>query len=126
MGQDRPRARRRTSCAPKTKPSEAPRDINLARVFRAPSPPTRFRAWVMFAVPLATVRVRFDVDNGLIRLLLAFFFFVFHQFFCWVMARALLGQQLAFDLQRTLLIGLLNAIVGVSLFHFLDKVRETA
>jgi rod shape-determining protein MreD len=74
----------------------------------------------------ASVGVRFDVDNGLIRLLLAFFFFVFHQFFYWVMARALLGQQLAFDLQRTLLIGLLNAIVGISLFHFLDKLRETA
>jgi len=57
---------------------------------------------------------------------LAFFFFVFHQFFYWVMARALLGQQLGFDLQQTLLIGLLNALVGVSLFHFLDKLRETA
>jgi rod shape-determining protein MreD len=74
----------------------------------------------------ASVGVRFDVDNGLIRLLLAFFFFVFHQFFYWVMARALLGQQLAFELQRTLLIGLLNAIVGISLFHFLDRLRETA
>src|SRR6516162_9676253 len=29
----------------------------------------------------ASVGVRFDVDNSLIRLLLAFFFFVFHQFF---------------------------------------------
>jgi rod shape-determining protein MreD len=74
----------------------------------------------------ASVGVRFDVDNGLIRLLLAFFFFVFHQFFYWVMARALLSQQVAFELQKTLLVGLLNAIVGVSLFHFLDKLRETA
>jgi rod shape-determining protein MreD len=71
----------------------------------------------------ASVGVRFDVDNGLIRLLLAFFFFVFHQFFYWVMARALLSQQVAFELQKTLLVGLLNAIVGVSLFHFLDKLR---
>ncbi|HJT87874.1 MAG TPA: rod shape-determining protein MreD [Bryobacteraceae bacterium] len=74
----------------------------------------------------ASVGVRFDVDNGFIRLLLAFFFFVFHQFFYWVMARALLAQQLTFDLQRTLILGLLNAIVGISLFHFLDKLRETA
>jgi rod shape-determining protein MreD len=74
----------------------------------------------------ASVGVRFDVDNSLIRLLLAFFFFVFHQFFYWVMARALLSQQVAFELQKTLLVGLLNAIVGVSLFHFLDKLRETA
>jgi rod shape-determining protein MreD len=73
----------------------------------------------------ASVSVRFDVDNVLVRLLLAFFFFVFHQFFYWVMRRALLGQQVGFDLQQTLLIGLLNALVGISLFHFLDKLRET-
>jgi rod shape-determining protein MreD len=74
----------------------------------------------------ASVGVRFDVDNSLIRLLLAFFFFVFHQFFYWVMARALLSQQVAFEVQKTLLVGLLNAVVAVSLFHFLDKLRETA
>src|SRR5215467_10832138 len=74
----------------------------------------------------ASVGIRFNVDNGMIRLLLAFFFFVFHQFFYWVMARALLSQQVAFEVQKTLLVGLLNAVVGVSLFHFLDKLRETA
>ena len=37
---------------------------------------------------------------------------------------ALLGQQLAFDAQRTLVLGLLNAVVGVSLFQFLDKLRK--
>ena len=72
----------------------------------------------------ASVGVRLDVDHVLIRLPLAFFFFLFHQFFYWVMARALLGQQLAFEAQRTLVLGLLNAVVGVSLFHFLDKLRK--
>lgn len=74
----------------------------------------------------ASVGVRLDVDNGFLRLFLAYFFFVFHQFFYWIMARALLGQQVAFELQSTLMIGLLNAIVGLALFHFLDKLRETA
>jgi rod shape-determining protein MreD len=74
----------------------------------------------------ASVGVRLDVDHGLIRLLLAFFSFLFHQFFYWVLARALLNQQLAFEWQKTLLVGMLNAVVGVSLFHFLDKLRETA
>jgi len=74
----------------------------------------------------ASVGVRLDVDNGLLRLFLAYFFFVFHQFFHWVMARALLGQQLTFELQQTLILGLLNAAVGVALFHFLDKLRESA
>ena len=74
----------------------------------------------------ASVGVRFDVDNLLVRFLLAFFFYVFHQVFYWVMAHALLAQQVGFEVQRTLLIGLLNALVGVSVFHFLDKLRQTA
>ncbi|HEY1239030.1 MAG TPA: rod shape-determining protein MreD [Bryobacteraceae bacterium] len=74
----------------------------------------------------ASVGLRLDVDNGLLRLFLAYFFYVFHQFFYWVMARALLAQQVAFDWQRTLILGLLNAVVAVALFHFLDKMREAA
>jgi hypothetical protein len=50
---------------------------------------------------------------------------VFHQFFYWVMARTLLVQQLTFDIQRTLILGLLNAVVAIFLFHFLDKLRES-
>ena len=73
----------------------------------------------------ASVGMRIDVDHGLIRLMLAFFFYLFHQFFYWVLERALLGQQLAFEWQRALLFGALNAIVGVALFHFLDRLRET-
>ena len=72
----------------------------------------------------ASVGLRLDVDHPLIRLLLAFFFFLFHQFFYWLLAHALLGQQLAFEFQRTLFLGLLNAVVGVALFHFLDKLRK--
>jgi rod shape-determining protein MreD len=74
----------------------------------------------------ASVGVRLDVDQVFIRLLLSFFFFLFHQLFYWVMARALLGQQLGFEIQKWLVLGLLNAVVGVSLFHFLDKLRETS
>jgi rod shape-determining protein MreD len=74
----------------------------------------------------ASVGLRLDVDHPLIRLLLAFFFFLFHQFFYWLLAHALLGQQVAFEFQRTLVLGLLNAVVGISLFHFLDKLRKAA
>lgn len=74
----------------------------------------------------ASVGLRIDVEHGFIRLLLVFFFFIFHQFFYWVMVRALLGQPLPFEWQRTLVLALLNAVVGVSLFHFLDKLRERA
>jgi rod shape-determining protein MreD len=74
----------------------------------------------------ASVGLRLDVDHPLIRLLMAFFFYVFHEFFYWVMARALLGQQLVFNAQQTVVVGLLNAVVGVALFHFLDRLRESA
>jgi rod shape-determining protein MreD len=73
----------------------------------------------------ASVGLRFDVDHPFIRLLLGFFFFFFHEFFSWVLARALLGQQVDFNLQRTLVLGLLNAVVALFLFHFLDRLRET-
>ncbi|MBZ5622986.1 MAG: rod shape-determining protein MreD [Acidobacteriia bacterium] len=72
----------------------------------------------------ASVGMRLDVDQGVIRLLLSFFFYLFHQLMYWVLVRALLGQQLAFEVQKTLMLALLNAVVGVSLFHFLDKLRE--
>jgi rod shape-determining protein MreD len=73
----------------------------------------------------ASVGLRFDVDHPLIRLLLGFFFFFFHEFFSWVLARALLGQQVNFNLESTLVLGLLNAVVALFLFHFLDRLRET-
>lgn len=74
----------------------------------------------------ASVSQRFDVENPMVRLVLGFFFFFFHQFFYWVLARALLGEQLDFDLQRTLVQAVLNAVVAVPLFHVLDTLRITA
>jgi rod shape-determining protein MreD len=74
----------------------------------------------------ASVGVRLDVDHPVMRLLLAYFFYFFHQTLYWVMQRALLGRQPPFELQRWLILGLLNAVVGLSLFHFLDKLRETS
>jgi rod shape-determining protein MreD len=72
----------------------------------------------------ASMGMRLDVDHVFIRLLLAFFFYLFHEVLYWVMARALLGQVLQLEWQRILIQGLLNAVVGISLFHFLDRLRE--
>ena len=72
----------------------------------------------------ASVGVRFDVEHGLIRLPLVFLFYIFHQFFYWVLSRALLGHQMSLEPQRVLVLALLNAVVGVSLFYFLDKLRQ--
>jgi rod shape-determining protein MreD len=74
----------------------------------------------------ASVGVRLDVDHPFMRLLLAYFFYVFHQGLYWVLQRALLSRQPPLEVEKWLLLGLLNAVVGLSLFHFLDKLRETA
>jgi hypothetical protein len=42
------------------------------------------------------------------------------------MERALLRHLPPFDWQHWLVLGLLNALVGAALFHFLDKLRVTA
>ena len=72
----------------------------------------------------ASVSLRFDVENGAIRVVLGFFFFFFHQFFYWVLASSLLPHPLHFDLPQTILFGLLNALVALPLFHILDKLKE--
>lgn len=73
----------------------------------------------------ASVSQRFDVENPAVRLVLAFFFCFFHQFFYWVLARALLGEGLDFDPQQTIVLAMLNAAVAVPLFHILDKLKIT-
>jgi rod shape-determining protein MreD len=70
-----------------------------------------------------SVSLRFDVDNVMIRLILAFFFFFFHEFFRWVLARALLGISVDFNPQQTVVLGGLNAVVAIPLFMILDKLK---
>ncbi|MCC7175455.1 MAG: rod shape-determining protein MreD [Bryobacterales bacterium] len=72
----------------------------------------------------ANVSLRFDVDNVAIRFLLGFFFYLFHQFFFWVLVRALLDQPGDFDPRRELILGLLNAVVAIPLFQVLDRLKE--
>lgn len=74
----------------------------------------------------ASVSMRFDVDNSTLRFFLGLFFFFFHQFFYWVLARALLSLNVNFDLQQTVVLALLNAAVAVPLFHVLDKLKVAA
>jgi rod shape-determining protein MreD len=73
----------------------------------------------------ASVSQRFNVENTGVRMVLTFFFFLFHEFFYWVLARALLGQALAFELERTFVEAILNAVVAVPLYHILDKLKIT-
>jgi rod shape-determining protein MreD len=72
----------------------------------------------------ASIGMRLDVDHPLMRMLIGFFFYFFHQLFYWVLSRALLGQQIDFEVPRTLVLSVLNAVVALSVFHFLDKLKE--
>ncbi len=72
----------------------------------------------------SSIGVRLDVENVFIRMVMTFFFYCFHQLLYWLMSRALLAQEVVFDVQRTLVLGLLNTIVGVALFHLLDRLKE--
>ncbi len=72
-----------------------------------------------------SVSQRFEVQSSAVRLILAFFFYFFHQFFYWVLARALLGELFDFELQQTIVKAVLNAAVAVPLYHILDKLRVT-
>src|SRR5580698_9422959 len=73
----------------------------------------------------ASVSLRVDVGNPLLRLVLGFFFFFFHQLLYWVLSRALLGQALQLELGQVLVLGILNAIVAVFLYQFLDRLKIT-
>jgi rod shape-determining protein MreD len=71
----------------------------------------------------ASVSMRFDVENPVLIGILSFFFYFFHQFFYWVLDRALLGHMTVFDPQQTFVYALLNAAVALPLFHLLDKLK---
>jgi rod shape-determining protein MreD len=73
---------------------------------------------------VASVSLRFAVDNPAIRLLIGFFFYLFHEFLKWLMERALLGMGVGFLPLDKLMQGVLNAAVGLLLFVLLDKLKD--
>jgi rod shape-determining protein MreD len=71
----------------------------------------------------ASVGLQFDVDHPFVRILLCLLFYMFHQFLYWVLQRAVLDQTVVFDLRGEAILAAVNALIGVALFHFLDKLR---
>jgi rod shape-determining protein MreD len=72
----------------------------------------------------ASIGMQFDVEHAFVRLILCFVFYLFHQFFYWLLQRSLLDQPAVFQIQTELILAVLNAVIGVALFHFLDKLRK--
>lgn len=71
----------------------------------------------------ASASLRFDISNPAVRMILGFFFFVFHHFLYWILAQALLGQEASFAAGRVLLFGVINAAVAIPFFALLDRLR---
>jgi rod shape-determining protein MreD len=71
----------------------------------------------------ASVGMQFDVEHSFVRILLCLVFYIFHQFLYWVLQRAVLDQPVAFDIIGEGILAVVNALIGVALFHFLDKLR---
>lgn len=72
----------------------------------------------------ASIALKIDVEHPLIRLLITFAFYQFDQFMLWVLERALLQLNVIFDWRQALIIGFLNGVVGVAIFHFLDRLKS--
>lgn len=71
----------------------------------------------------ASIGLQFDVEHSFVRILLCLVFYLFHQFLYWVLQRAVLDQPVVFDIQGEAILAVIHALVGVALFHFLDKLR---
>jgi rod shape-determining protein MreD len=71
----------------------------------------------------ASVGLQFDVEHPLVRVMLCLVFYMFHQFLYWVLQRAVLDQPVVFDIAGEAILAVIHAMIGVALFHFLDKLR---
>jgi rod shape-determining protein MreD len=72
----------------------------------------------------ASVSQRFDVENNVLRFLLSFFLFLFHQILFWVLSRSLLGAALDLQIPQTVIYSFLNAAVAIPFFQILDRLRS--
>jgi rod shape-determining protein MreD len=73
----------------------------------------------------ASLGVRLDTGNVVVRLGLGFFFFCFHQVLYWTSRRLLLDSPAELNPALMLLAALANGVVGILLFQLLDKLRDS-
>ena len=74
----------------------------------------------------ASLGVRLDTENVLVRFSLGFVGLICHQGLQWGLRHVLLGEAVAFDTLATFLAAFANGAIAVPLFHLLDKLRENA
>lgn len=74
----------------------------------------------------SSLGVKLDVDNPGSRLLMTFGFYLAHQAMYFALARGLVGQVLYWRWGHLVIAGVANALLGLVLFMFLDRFRQTA
>ena len=72
----------------------------------------------------ASVGLQVDVENSFVRVIITFVFYLFHQFLYWVLQHGLLDQAVPFNLERELLLALINAVIAMLVYFLLDKLRR--
>jgi rod shape-determining protein MreD len=74
----------------------------------------------------ASLGVRLDTENALVRFGLGFLGLICHQVLQWGLRRILLGEPASLEILATFMAAFANGAVAVPLFHLLDKLRENA
>jgi len=72
----------------------------------------------------ASIGMRFDVSHPVVRFVLGFLFYLFHEACYWTLNLVLLGQSREVAVSSVLLVAFLNAVVTIPLFYFLDTLKE--
>jgi rod shape-determining protein MreD len=72
----------------------------------------------------SSMGVKIDVENPGTRFLMVYAFYVIHQSVYFGVGRGLLRQPLQWSWSHVAIAALANAVVGVFLFHFLDRLKE--
>ena len=72
----------------------------------------------------SSLGVKIDVENGGTRFLITYVFFVAHQAIYYGVARGLLRQTVQWSWSQVAIFALVNAIVGVAVYAFLDRFKQ--
>jgi len=72
----------------------------------------------------SSLGMRIDVENPLARLLTVSGFYMVHYLVYFVVARELVGQPLEWDWGRLVLAAVVNALLALPLFSFLDRFKQ--
>ncbi len=72
----------------------------------------------------SSIGVKLDVENPGSRFLMCGFFYLIHQAIYLLVARGLANQALQLRYSHLILAALLNAIIAVPLFAFLDRLKQ--